>query len=196
MTWYGGVSGGGGSGAPYATEIMSGWVTDSNSDYHYFIRTFDETSNTYGSAVYTDAPGGSPTTPVGSIQPVTSSGGAAAATRDQYTEVIRLDGDLVAVAVPEIPVYPGHAVEQVLVPGNTYSLTGSRQYMWWRFLRETAQDAVLDVNSRSYVAGSGGIYVEQGDPEESEYTANLVHTIDFQAYAGCYVEIKVIREVP
>ena len=67
MTWY---NTGGTGGPAEPTELQYGWVSDSNDTVHFFERIYDEDTGSFSGIAYFDAPGGTSTTPVGTVQPV------------------------------------------------------------------------------------------------------------------------------
>ncbi len=179
-----GLSGGGGS----TLDIEGFWGIDAAQQVVWVELSYDSGVLTVS---YFDEAGGSVVPVTNPVLPFTG----ATAGRDTYVELVRLSGNVVGVAVPEIPVHPNNLVLQNLVAGNTYTVTGPRRSTSWRFLRETIQDAVLDVNSRSYVAGFGPVYSEIGTSFTAEPGGNLNYDQVFTAQADAFAEILIERYV-
>lgn len=118
--------------------------------------------------------------------------------QEYYNEVYRLNWDLtwVVVATPEIPVHSWNSSIIPLLPWNTVTISWERRALKWRYLRETNQDWELDINSRTYRAWFGEIYIEQWHAEwttDEDSVFNYEKT--FTAKPWTYVEIHVQREI-
>ena len=116
--------------------------------------------------------------------------------KQYYIEIYRLDGNATTTAIPEIPIHAGNASLQNAVAGNSTTITGLRRAISWRFLRQTQQDAKLEINSIGYQAGQGEVYLEGGYNEWiTDENGNFNYEKKFTVSAGAYVEIHVQREI-
>jgi len=115
-----------------------------------------------------------------------------------YAEYYRLNSAaLYLTATPEIPIHAANPSLQAHQVGQTATITGPYKAVAWRFLRGSANNSSVIVNSRIYQAGTGGVTTDAGGESDwvTEGDASLTHQLFFQAVAGALIEIKVERKV-
>jgi len=118
----------------------------------------------------------------------------------EYKETIRLSGDSATeFALPfrdQVNDYGGSLLiaQDVGTEGRKYRVTGNYKSIAVEFLRETEQDAQVNINNIGYRHGVGNNTDTVLPYHEAAADAFLTQSYDIECLPGCFVEISIARQ--